>query len=135
VVLKRWPLGRLHLILDNLSAHTSLPVATWTKQHRRRVQFHRLLTNGTWVNLIESYFETLQRTALHNTNFTTAAEIENGLQRGIAYLNKNHKPYRWRKIKRYLYVMLRAYPTSADPYLEKRGSARSAGKRPRAIIW
>lgn len=97
VVLKTWRRGRIYLILDNLSAHKAPPVAQWASEHRDRIQFHWLPTNSSWLNLIESYFATLVRTALHNTNYKTPDEIEHGLLAGISYLNENPRPYVWRK--------------------------------------
>jgi hypothetical protein len=57
-----------------------------------------LPTNSSWLNLIESYFANLQLVALHNTDYRTPAEIEAGLQRGLAYLNAHPTPYVWKKI-------------------------------------
>ena len=98
IVLKTWPHGRIHLILDNLSAHKAGPVREWAKEHVHRIRFHWLPTNSSWLNLIESYFANLQRVALHNTDYRTPAEIEAGLQRGLAYLNDHPTPYVWKKI-------------------------------------
>ena len=97
VVLKTWRRGRIHLILDNLSAHKAPPVTEWTPKHAERIKFHWLPTNSSWLNLIESYFATLERTCLQNTHYKTPAEIEEGLQGGIRYLNQHPRPYVWRK--------------------------------------
>jgi transposase len=98
IVVKYWPHGRIHLILDNLSSHKASPVREWANAHPSRIQFHWLPTNSSWLNLIESYFSTLHRVALHNTDYQTPEEIEGGLLRGIAYLNQHPKPYIWKKI-------------------------------------
>lgn len=97
VVLREWPEGRIHLILDNLSAHKSPPVRKFLAQHCRRIQLHWTPTNSSWLNLIESYFATLHLTALQNTDYRTPAQIEAGLQKGISYLNENPRPYIWKK--------------------------------------
>lgn len=98
VVLEAWPQGRVHLILDNLSSHKANPVQEWAARHPERIQFHWLPTNSSWLNLIESYFSTLHRVALNNTNYQTPVEIEEGLLKGIAYLNDHPTPYLWKKI-------------------------------------
>lgn len=96
-MLPTWPKGGLHLIMDNLSAHKKafreLPARI-----RRRIHVYWTPTNSSWLNLVESYFATLQRTALHNTDYKTPDEIEQGLWRGTQYLNENPRPYRWKKI-------------------------------------
>ncbi|MFB3789411.1 MAG: transposase [bacterium] len=98
VVLKRWRRGCIHLILDNLMTHQAPPVAEWAAKHAHRLQFHWLPTNSSWLNLIESYFATLEQTALHNTDYKTPEEIEMGWQKGIQYLNDHPRPYIWKKI-------------------------------------
>jgi len=98
VVLKTWRRGRIHLILDNLSAHKAPAVREWAAKHRKRIKFHWLPTNSSWLNLVESYFATLERTALHNTHYRTPREIERGLARGMNYLNHHPRPYLWRKL-------------------------------------
>lgn len=98
VILKTWRRGRIHLILDNLSAHAAPPMMEWAAKHKKRLKFHWLPTNSSWLNLIESYFATLGTTALNNTNYMTPREIESGLLRGIDYLNENPKPYIWKKV-------------------------------------
>jgi hypothetical protein len=70
----------------------------WAAKHKKRLKFHWLPTNSSWLNLIESYFATLGTTALNNTNYMTPREIESGLLRGIDYLNENPKPYIWKKV-------------------------------------
>ena len=98
VVMSYWPHGRIHLILDNLSSHKAPAVREWAEANPDRVQFHWLPTNSSWLNLIESYFATLHRVSLHNTDYQTPEEIEDGLLQGIVYLNQRPKPYRWKKI-------------------------------------
>lgn len=96
-LLSYWPKGRIHLIMDNLSTHKKalreMPVRL-----RRRLKIYWTPTNSSWLNLIESYFATLQQTALQNTDYKTPEEIEHGLLRGVEYLNKNPRPYVWKKV-------------------------------------
>jgi transposase len=92
-----WPKGIIHLVLDNLSAHKKA-LREIPSRLRRRLRVYWLPTNSSWLNLIESSFATLERTALHNTHDQTPTEIEQGLLRGIRYLNENPRPYRWKKI-------------------------------------
>jgi len=47
---------------------------------------------------LESYFASPQRTALHNTDYRTPSQIEQGLSRGTQYLNENPRPYKWKKV-------------------------------------
>lgn len=96
-LLPYWPKGRIHLVMDNFGTHRKalreLPLKI-----RRRLKVYWTPVNSSWLNLIDSYFATLQQTALHNTNFKTPQEIEEGLMRGVEYLNENPRPYKWKKI-------------------------------------
>ena len=96
-LLPYWPNGRIHLVMDNLNTHKKalreLPATI-----RRRVRVYWTPVNSSWLNLIESYFATLGRTALHNTDHKTVEEIEESLLRAVHYLNEHPKPYKWKKI-------------------------------------
>ena len=96
-LLSTWPRGRIHLVMDNLSAHKKalreLPVRL-----RRRLSVYWTPTNSSWLNLIESCFATLHQTALQHTDFKTPEEIEEGLLRGVDYLNEHPRPYIWKKV-------------------------------------
>jgi transposase len=88
-----FPRGVIYLVWDNLSAHKKA-LRLWEPKPRR-VKFVWIPTNASWLNLIEPWFSVLERTALHNTDLRTPAEIEASLQAGIAYLNEHPRPYRW----------------------------------------
>jgi DDE superfamily endonuclease len=96
-MLPAWPKGGIHLVMDNLSAHKKA-LRELPARIRRRIHVYWTPTNSSWLNLVESYFATLQRTALHNTDYRTPIEIEKGLQRGTYYLNENPRPYKWKKV-------------------------------------
>jgi transposase len=96
-MLPTWPRGGIHLVMDNLSAHKKA-LRELPARVRRRIHVYWTPTNSSWLNLIESYFAILQRTALHNTDYKTTDEIEQSLSRGTNYLNENPRPYKWKKI-------------------------------------
>lgn len=92
-----WPRGAIHLVMDNLSAHKKA-LRELPARIKRRIRPYYTPTNSSWLNLIESYFATLERTALHNTDYKTPGEIEQGLYRGMVYLNENPRAYKWKKV-------------------------------------
>ena len=93
VLLAEFPRGTIYLIGDNLSAPKKA-LRLWEPKPKR-VQFAWTPTNSSWLNLIEAWFSLLERTALHNTHLKTPPQIEQHLQRGIAYLNEHPKSYQW----------------------------------------
>ena len=96
-MLSFWGKGAIHLVMDNLSAHKKA-LRQLPSRIRRRIHVYWTPTNSSWLNLIEAYFATLQRTALHNTYYKSPEEIEQGLSNGVGYLNENPRPYKWKKI-------------------------------------
>lgn len=92
-----WPRGGIHLVMDNLSAHQKA-LRELPARIRRRIHVYWTPTNSSWLNLIESYFATLQRTGLHNTDYKSPDEIEQGLRSATIYLNENPRAYKWKKI-------------------------------------
>ncbi len=97
VMMPHWDKGSIHLIMDNLSAHKKA-LRELPYKIRRRIRVYWLPTNSSWLNLVESYFAVLQRTALSNTNYEAPEDIEQGLKNGVQYLNQHPRPYVWKKI-------------------------------------
>ena len=96
-MMARWDKGSMHLVMDNLSApKKALRELPYTI--RRRIRVYWLPTNSSWLNLVESYFAVLQKRALSNTHYKTPGEIEQGLTKGVQYLNLHPRPYVWKKI-------------------------------------
>lgn len=97
VMLQHWGQGFVYLIMDNLSTHKKA-LRELPPDLSERIKPCWLPTNSSWLNLIESYFATLQRTALCNTDHQTVSEIETSLSSGVTYLNSNPRPYVWRRV-------------------------------------
>jgi transposase len=48
----------VHVILDNLSAHSTTEIAKWlAHKNRRRWRLHFTPTSSSWLNLIERWFK------------------------------------------------------------------------------
>jgi len=92
-----WDKGSVHLVMDNLSAHKKA-LRELPARFRRRLHVFWTPTNCSWLNLCDSYFATLERTALHNTDYKSPDQIEQGLRNGVSYLNDNPRPYKWKKL-------------------------------------
>jgi len=88
-------LGKIYLVWDNFSAHRKALNLWQPKPHN--VDFLWTPTNASWLNLIEPWFLVLEKTALHNTDLKTTAEVAQHLLHGIEYLNAHPRPYHWTK--------------------------------------
>lgn len=92
------PNNKIHLILDNLSAHKTKTIKDWHRKYGKRIKFPLLPTNSSWLNLIEPWFSVLYRDIIRNSNYTSCKTMENAIYNFIDYHNNNPKPYRWKYI-------------------------------------
>jgi hypothetical protein len=88
--------GKIYLVWDNFSSHRK--AANLWHPKPANVEFVWTPTNASWLNLIEPWFLALEKTALHNTDLKTTAEIGAHLLQGIDYLNGQNRPYHWHKV-------------------------------------
>jgi transposase len=97
-LLKSYPSGELHIILDNVSSHDSAEVKKWHGQPRnQRVVFHFTPTYSSWLNLVEVLFNLLQAKVLRRGVFPSKQSLVAAI---IAYLqkfNKEGRSFHWKK--------------------------------------
>ena len=95
-VVKAYPLGDLHVVLDNLNIHKNEAAKQWLLRHPR-VHFHYTATHASWMNMIKCFFSILTRQALTQSVQRSKKELKDFL---IQYLNKysqNPTPFTWTK--------------------------------------
>jgi hypothetical protein len=64
-LLRAYPSGELHVILDNIKSHDSKEVQEWHKRPcNKRAVFHFIPTYSSWLNLAEVLFNLLQAKVL-----------------------------------------------------------------------
>ena len=80
--------GRIYLIQDNLSTHTT-PAAV-TEARRLRISFVPTPTNASHLNPIETHFRTIRRWAFTRTNYTDWGEVDRIVRASIRRLNHAH---------------------------------------------
>ena len=67
---------RVHVVLDNLSAHTAPEITKWlAHKDRRRWHLHFTPTSSSWLNLIERWFKELTDKRLRRGAFTSVADL------------------------------------------------------------
>lgn len=84
----------LHVIVDNLSAHTT-PKTDILLEHNPRVHLHFTPTHASWLNQVELFFSILQRRLLRRGEFGSVDDLA---QRVIAFINDYNRraaPFRW----------------------------------------
>jgi hypothetical protein len=92
------PTGKLYAILDNLNIHHAAEVGAWAAapERRDRIALCYTPTKGSWLNLVESFFRTLDRRVYDGTDYRTMQELETALAAGLGAWNANPTPFTWR---------------------------------------
>lgn len=86
----------VHVVLDNLSAHSAPPVAEWLADPRRsRWHLHFTPTSASWLNLVEGWFAQLTRRRLKHGSFNSVAALEEAIDLWASHWNDDPKPFVW----------------------------------------
>jgi transposase len=88
--------GRVYVIADNLSSHTSGPIRVWLAHHRRIRQVF-IPKAACWLNMAEGWWRLLRRAAFAGQSFADTAEIAYAVKVATAQLNARAKPWAWRR--------------------------------------
>lgn len=88
----------VHVVLDNLSAHSAPPVTEWLAHPKRaRWHLHFTPTSSSWLNLIEGWFAQLTNRRLRNGAFTSVEHLVDAIDLWAEAWNENPRPFVWRK--------------------------------------
>jgi len=85
----------VHVILDNLSAHTAA-VDRFSRRHPR-FHFHYTPTGASWLNLVESWLSNLTNKRLRRGSFASVPALKNAINEFIEAHNSHAKPFVWTK--------------------------------------
>ncbi len=91
----RYPRGRLVVILDNLSIHTTPEVRQWLAEQNGAVRFEFLPLHASWLNQVEIWFSILQRQALTRASDTAYRLRAQRIYRFTRHWNHSARPFRW----------------------------------------
>jgi transposase len=87
----------IHVVLDNLSAHSTPEIKKWhAHRDRRRWHLHFTPTSSSWLNLIERWFKELTDRRLRRGTFTSVAELSNAITTWASHWNTNPRPFIWK---------------------------------------
>jgi transposase len=111
-IVREFPTGELHLVLDNSSTHTTPEVARWLARHKR-VHFHFTPTSASWMNLVESWFSILTRQQVRRGSYASVAELIAAIDRFVAGYNERALPFVWTKTAEHVLTKaIKQQPTS-----------------------
>ena len=87
----------VHVVLDNLSAHSTPEIAKWlAHKDRRRWHLHYTPTSSSWLNLIERWFKELTDKRLRRGTFTSVADLTAAITTWAQHWNTNPTPFIWK---------------------------------------
>ena len=85
-LLRTYPSGELHVILDNVKSHDSKEVRKWHKRpSNKRAVFYFIPTYSSWLNLAEVLFNLLQAKVLRRGVFPSKRALVKAI---IDYIEK-----------------------------------------------
>ena len=84
----------VHVVLDNLSTHTTPEVVTWlaTNPH---VYFHFTPIGSSWINQIETWFGIITRQSIRRGTFSSVQVLIRQIRDYIAHWNTDPTPFAW----------------------------------------
>jgi len=89
------PRQKIHIILDNLSAHKTRLVRQFLEQNPR-VSFHFTPTYSSRLNQVELWFAKIERDVIARGVFTSVSDLARKLRRYINAYSANARPIRWK---------------------------------------
>jgi len=95
-VARRYRGRELHVILDNVSTHTTPAVAAWLAG-QPTIHFHFTPKGASWLNLIEAWFSILTRKSVRRGSFDTVPALIRHIEAYIAQWNQHPTPFVWTK--------------------------------------
>lgn len=89
---RRYPHGKLYLVLDNYGPHTKAEVTDWCAAHRIELVFTP--SNASWLNWIEGEFQALRAFTLDGSDYPNHDAQEQAIAGYIRWRNKRAQPKR-----------------------------------------
>lgn len=86
---------KIHVILDNASAHTSDDTNKWLAKHKGRVVLHFTPTGASWLNIIEIWNGIITRQLIRRGTFTSVKVLNAKIRQFTENWNSYCKPVVW----------------------------------------
>jgi transposase len=84
----------IHVVLDNLSTHTTPEVKAWLMKNPH-VHFHFTPVGSSWLNQVEIWFGILTRQSIRRGTFSSVTVLIKQIRDYINSWNEHAKPFTW----------------------------------------
>jgi len=113
-VARAYPEGELHVVLDNVSTHTTPDVRAWLTANPR-LTFHFTPTSASWMNQVETWFGILTRKAIRRGSFRSVKELVTMIDAFTRQWNEGSSPFAWvRTADEILAKAVRKHPATSE---------------------
>ena len=85
---------KVHVVLDNLSAHTHPDVERWLRRHPR-FKLHFTPSDASWLNMVEGWFSILTEKQIKRNSFPGVKVLIKAINEFVAEYQKNPHPFVW----------------------------------------
>jgi len=111
VVAKAYPRVKLHVVADNYGTHKHPAVKAWLAKNPR-ITMHFTPTSGSWLNLVEIFFNIITRQAIRRGTFTSVKDLIAAIETYIDGWNDRCEPFVWTKTADEILTKAHRKPTS-----------------------
>lgn len=84
----------IHIVLDNLSTHTTPEVKAWLADNPH-IHFHFTPVGSSWINQIETWFGILTRQSIRRGTFASVNVLITQIRNYIDTWNADARPFTW----------------------------------------
>ncbi len=87
---------KIHIVLDNASAHTGEEASKWLAAQRGRVVFHFTPTSASWMNQIEIWNGIITRQLIRRGTFSSVNILNHAIRQFVVAWNARARPFKWK---------------------------------------
>jgi len=87
---------KIHMILDNHSAHISKETQNYLMTVPNRFEFIFTPTHGSWLNIIETFFSKMTRNFLNDLRVESVTELKQRFEKYFVELNEMPVIFKWK---------------------------------------
>ncbi|WP_275292328.1 IS630 family transposase [Amycolatopsis sp. La24] len=111
---------QIHVVLDNLSTHTTPAIQTWLEAHPH-VRFHFTPKGASWTSQIETWFGIITRQSIRRGTFSSVKVLITQIRDYIDHWNTNPQPFAWTATADEILAKVRLVQTSVRKLVDNNG--------------
>lgn len=90
-----YPDKKIHVVLDNASAHTGSVSTEWLVKQQGNVEFHFTPTGASWLNIVEIFNGIITRKAIRCGSFSAVVLLNKAIEAFVEHWNEDCEPIEW----------------------------------------